>query len=170
MPLLIETERLTLFTPVEDDFDHLYQLQTDPDVMKYIGHGVRTKEQIHTGLNMAIKHQAKHGYSLGAVYEKSKGIYIGRAGLIHLAYDDTQPDIEIGYALHKAFWQQGYATELALAMVKWGFAHLSVKRLVGVINPSNLASRHVLEKAGMRYVSKDNYYDIEVDRFEIVKS
>lgn len=169
MPVFIETQRLIIKTPQLEDYDNLYRLQTDPEVMRYLGNSVRTKVQIKTGLKMALNHQEKHGFSLGAVYEKESNVYVGRAGLIHLAYDDTQPDIEVGYALHKVFWNQGYATELAMAIIDWGFKHLDVTKLVGVINPANQGSRHVLEKVGMHYVGKQPYYDIEVDRFEIFK-
>ena len=67
-------------------------------------------------------------------------MFIGRAGFVYLNYDDTQPDIEIGYELKKEYWHQGYATELVLALINWGFDHLDVTRLVAVTRPDNLKS------------------------------
>ncbi len=56
---------------------------------------------------------------------------------------------EIGYHLRRDFWGQGLATEAAIACRDWGFAHLKTARLISMIRPENLASRHVAERMGM---------------------
>lgn len=170
MSIFLETKRLIINTPELSDFDNLYILQSDPDVMRFIGHGVRTKEVVAESLQVAIHHQQKHGFSLGNVYEKETGTFVGRAGLIYLAFDDTQPEIEVGYALLTPYWNKGYATELTQALIKWGFQHLSVDHLVGVIRPQNDRSRHVLEKSGMKYIKLSLYRDIEVAFYQIDKN
>src|SRR5262249_26590870 len=104
MSIFLETKRLIIHTPKMSDFDDLYALQTDTEVMKYVGKGIRTREEVVSGLEKAIAHLDKYGFSLGSVYEKESGEFVGRAGLIYLAYDDTQPDIEVGYGLIKKFW------------------------------------------------------------------
>jgi RimJ/RimL family protein N-acetyltransferase len=167
MSIFLETKRLVINAPELSDFDNMCTLQSDPEVMRYIGHGVRTKELVAESLQMAIDHQQKHGFSLGSVYEKGTEIFIGRAGLIYLAFDDTQPEIEVGYALLTAYWNKGYATELTRALIKWGFQHLSVSHLIGVIRPKNDRSRHVLEKSGMKYNGPSFYRDIEVALYQI---
>lgn len=170
MAIFLETKRLIIKKPVADDFNDCYGLQRDPEVMKYIGSGIRQEPEVKTQLDKLIQHQEKYGFSLGSVFEKDTGAYVGRAGLIYLALDDTQPDIEVGYALHKKYWEKGYATELAQALVKWGFQHLKVDKLVGVIRPKNDKSRRVLEKIGMHYVGRTLYRDIEVAKYEIFKN
>ena len=170
MSVLLETKNLIITTPQLEDFDNLYALQTDADVMKYIGQGVRTQLEVESGLKKAIAHQEKHGFSLGCVVEKESGVFVGRAGLIYLAYDDSQPDIEVGYALTKAAWSKGYGTELAKALINWGFEHLPIAKLVGVINPANERSRKVLEKVQMNYVGLANYWNNEVALYDIHKS
>lgn len=169
MGIFLETKRLIINTPALTDGSYLYALQSDQQVMKYIGKGVRTKEEVSVGLNKAIAHQKKHGFSLGCVFEKESGTFVGRAGLIYLAYDDTQPNIEVGYALTKAAWNKGYATELAKALIDWGFQHLSVNKIVGVIKPDNERSRRVLEKVGMKYVGRNYYLNTEAAFYEIHK-
>ncbi|WP_133136738.1 GNAT family N-acetyltransferase [Legionella rowbothamii] len=169
MSLFLETKNLIINTPELSDFNYLYALQSDADVMKYIGQGVRTETEVMTGLEKAIVHYQKHNFSLGCVFEKESGAFVGRAGLIYLAYDDDQADIEIGYALTKNAWNKGYGTELARALIHWGFQHLTIERLVGVINPNNEGSRRVLEKTGMNYVGRSHYWNNEVDLYEIYK-
>jgi len=170
MGTFLETKRLILKTPKLSDMNELVLLQSDPDVMKYIGQGVRTREETKKFLETAIQHQEKHQFSMCSVYEKSTDKFVGQAGLIYLASDDSQPEIEVGYRLHKEFWQQGYATELSKALISWGFEHLPVNKLVAVINPANEKSRSVLEKIGMHYVERINYYNSEVSKYEIHKN
>lgn len=167
MTLFLETKNLIINAPELSDFNNLYALQTDADVMKYIGQGVRTETEVMEGLQKAITHYQKHQFSLGCVFEKESKAFIGRAGLIYLAYDESQPDIEVGYALTKQAWNKGYGTELARALIQWGFVHLTVKKLVGVINPRNERSRRVLEKVQMSYVGRDYYWNNEVALYEI---
>lgn len=151
--LFLETERLAIYHPEETDIDKLCVLLSDSEVVKYMGHGQpRTHKEVQEGLMKAISHRQKYGFSMGLVYEKTTQQFIGRAGLFHLSFDDTQTEIEISYALLPIYWQKGYATELARALVAWGFKHLLVSRLVGIIYPDNHASKHVLEKIGMSYV------------------
>lgn len=169
MSIFLETKRLIIYTPELADFDNLFALQSDADVMKYIGQGVRTHTEVITGLEKAIAHQKKYGFSLGCVFEKETGAFVGRAGLIYLAYDETQPDIEVGYALTKAAWSKGYATELAKSLIDWGFHHIHVKRLVAVINPENDRSRRVLEKVRMNYVGRAHYWNNDVALYDIFK-
>lgn len=170
MSKFLETKRLIIHSPELSDLDNLSVLQSDPEVMRYIGQGVRTKIEVADGMQHAINHYQKHGFSLGNVYEKETGAFVGRAGLIYLAFDDTQSDIEVGYALLAPYWNKGYATELSLALIKWGFQHLSVNHLVAVIQPKNDRSRRVLEKVGMRYIKQSLYRDIEVAFYQIDKN
>jgi ribosomal-protein-alanine N-acetyltransferase len=169
MSIFFETNRLIINTPDSADFDDLYALQNDADIMKYIGQGTRTQAEVMTGLEKAKAHYEKYGFSLGCVFKKESGEFIGRAGLIYLAYDDTQPDIEVGYALTKAAWNKGYATELAKALIAWGFQHLALNKLVAVINPKNDRSRRVLEKIKMKYVRSAYYWNADVALYDIYK-
>lgn len=170
MSLFLETKHLIINSPTLADFNDLYDLQTDAEVMKYIGKGIRSKDEIMSGLEKAIIHFEKFGFSLGNVIEKSTENFIGPAGLIYLAYDEQQPDIEVGYALIKDAWNKGYATELANGLIQWGFKNLPVQRLVAVINPNNEKSRRVLEKVGMNYLGLRNCWNQEVGFFEIARS
>lgn len=169
MNILLETKNLIITIPQQEDFNNLYTLQTDADVMTFIGQGVRTQSEIMSGLEKAISHQEKHGFSLGCVFEKESGLFVGRAGLIYLGYDDTQPDIEIAYALIKTAWGNGYGVELAQAIIGWGFQHLTANKFVALTNPNNKYSRRVLEKVNMNYVGCAHYGNSDVALYDIQK-
>lgn len=166
---LLETERLIVKLTSLDNFETIYRLHSDPEVMRYVGQGAKTRDESRESIEKIIRHQEKHGFSFGDVYEKGTDLYVGRAGLIYLEMNDSQPDIEVGYVLHQAFWGKGYATELAKGFLEWGFKQLSVDKLVAVIRPQNDPSRHVLEKCGMRYVGKVHSYGGEMDKYEILR-
>lgn len=169
MTIIIETKRLILKSSTKENFPEVFSLLSDPDVMRYVGNGPRTESEVHVGLENMIKHQEKYGFAFGNIYHKNSGEYIGRAGLIYLAMDDNQDEIEVGYQLHKKYWGQGYATEMTKALVKWGFEHLHLKQIVAVIQAENHASRRVLEKSGLHYIGKTHYHGREVLKFQIKK-
>ena len=163
-----ETARLQIKALSEEDFDKIYQVQTDPEVMRYIGSGLpRSKEQIQELFEKMVVHQETYGYSLCPVYERETGLFIGCAGLIHLAFDDTQPEIEVGYWLLPQFWGKGYATETTKACVQWAFAHLSVNCVVGITQLDHIRSQRVLEKAGLQSEGRSTYRGHEVLKFVI---
>ena len=147
----LETERLVIYRSAPDFFEELYRLLSDEEVMRYIGGRALSRSEIEERLNTCIAHWKRHGFSLGFVFEKISRAFVGRAGLVHLAYDDNQPDIEVGYILLKPFWGKGHATELARALIAWGFAHLQIESLIGVTDPQNLPSERVLKKVGMHF-------------------
>lgn len=150
--IFLETKRLILKLPELSDFNDLLALRADPDVMRYIGNGdIQTLVQVKDFLTMAMDYQKKYGIGFCSVFEKESGDFIGQAGLFHTSFNDTQPDIEIAYRLHKKYWGRGYATELVKALIRWGFEHLSVQKLVAGAHPDNIASQKVLIKSGLDY-------------------
>jgi len=129
---MIQTAHLILKEPFDGELDLVVSLQSDSNVMRFIGKGnPKTLEEVESSLKKNISHWDVFGYGFWNVFEKKTGEFVGRAGLVHLAYNHTNPDIEVGYHLHQKFWEKGYATELCMALLKWGFDHLSVDYFIG---------------------------------------
>ncbi|KTC84239.1 MULTISPECIES: GNAT family N-acetyltransferase [Legionella] len=158
MSLLIETKRLLIKIPILDDLDNWNSLHSDPEVMRFMG-GSKTRTTVQEWLESDILHYKKHGFCMGSVFDKNNKKFMGRAGLVYLDHDDTQPDIEIGYVLHKEQWNKGYGLELVLALIGWGFSQLNVNRLVAVTRPENKRSQKILEKANMQYKKQIQFHD-----------
>jgi len=165
--IFLETERLIIKQTTLEDLDNLCVLQSDNEVMKYVGKGVRTPAEVKHWLEQAFLHHQRHGFSFGSLFEKESGNFIGQGGMMYFDYDDTQPDIEVGYRLSKNYWNKGYATELSKASIAWGFKNLNVNKLTAFINPENEKSRRVLDKVGMNYIGKIKCFNTEVERYEI---
>ena len=172
MSIFLETKRLRLKTPELTDLDKLVALRSDFEVMKYTGEGgAQTKEQVQDYLSFAWSYQKKHGMGFYLVFEKDSGSFIGEAGLFHLLFDDTQPEIEVGYHLHKKYCGRGYATELTKALIDWGFQHLSINKIVASAYPNQIASQKVLQKSGFDFRGTNQTSDgIELFWYETYKS
>ncbi len=82
--------------------------------------------------------------------EKESGTFVGFAGL---SYQEDWPEgehkTEVGWRLDRAFWGRGLATEAARASVDYGFENLRPERIISIIQPGNVASCRVAEKAGL---------------------
>ena len=76
---------------------------------------------------------------------------MGYCGLFFFPDIDGQAEVEIGYRLARAVWGKGYATEAAQAVRNFAFTTLDIKRLIAMIDPSNIASIRVAKKIGMHY-------------------
>jgi ribosomal-protein-alanine N-acetyltransferase len=88
---------------------------------------------------------------------KETGGFIGEAGLIYLAFDQKNEDVEASYTLHKKYWGKGHATELARVFIKWGFDNFHFSRIVACCETENTASSNVMKKCGMKYKGKYLY-------------
>ncbi|HLB40635.1 MAG TPA: GNAT family N-acetyltransferase [Candidatus Babeliales bacterium] len=129
------------------DLPLLQALHQDPQVMRYFHSGPRSTTDSTRHLHELIAHQAQYQFSSWAVFSQATDEFIGRAG--PLVWPETGA-LEIGYVLHQKFWGQGLGTELARALVQWVFQHLAIEQIIAVTMPENLASRRVLEKAGLQ--------------------
>lgn len=156
MSIVLETKRLVLKTIEPSDLDNLFALRSDPEVMQYIseGGGVQTKEQVQDFITSSINsgYYQKYGLDFFTVFEKETGDFVGQAGLFHVGFNTNQPDIELAYRLHYKYWNRGYATELAKALIDYGFNQLALTRIIAAFRPENVRSRRVMEKAGMTYI------------------
>jgi ribosomal-protein-alanine N-acetyltransferase len=162
----LETKRLYLRPFQPGDLDVLAALCANPDVMRYVGHGVRTRKETETGLHRMMAHWQAHGFGMWKLVEKETGAFVGRAGLIHL---DSTPEIEVGYVLDCPFWGRGLATEAARASLQFGFDPLGLERIVAIARPENHASQRVMQKLGMTYEKDAFYYNCAVVYWAIAR-
>jgi ribosomal-protein-alanine N-acetyltransferase len=157
---MLETARLAVRPLVAGDYDRLCELRRDPEVGRYLGVAgpFSIEDFMRARLGHYIDHYARHGYAMGGVSLKPSPALIGFGGLQRL---DDGEEIEVGYILGREYWGRGLATELARGWLAWGFDHLRVDRIVAVADPANTASRHVMEKLGMRYEKNIRHYGMD---------
>ncbi len=157
--LMIETQRLLTRPFTADDLDTLVAWRTDKQVSKYLGTAAQhTREKVEERLRFYLSCYEKYGFGMSGVVQKSDGKLIGWSGLQPL---EDSGEIEVGYAFDKPYWGQGFATEVAAAWLRYGFEQAGLQRIVAVAMPENKASRHVMEKLGMRFEKRAEHYQTE---------
>jgi RimJ/RimL family protein N-acetyltransferase len=147
--ILLETARLRLRRFVPADLDRLVEIDSDPEVMRYISYGEptpRERYELDVLPRILAAYQATPLLGFWAAETRAGGAFIG---WFHLRPDRIDAgEQELGYRLRRAAWGQGFATEGSRALLAHGFdtvraTKLSARALVG-----NRASRHVMEKCG----------------------
>jgi RimJ/RimL family protein N-acetyltransferase len=161
---ILETERLTLrpLTDTDADAELLFELDSDPEVMRYIGpFGLPSvaayRDRIRT---VWLPQYTQPGRGCLATFEKASGAFIGwffvRPSTEYKFASEagwTRPsDLELGYRLRRAAWGRGLATEAAAMLVRLSFCDPEVTCVVAAALVTNRGSWRVMEKVGMTHV------------------
>ena len=151
----IETRRLILRSFKLDNWQALFEYLSDPKTYEY-----EPGNPIDEAEAKAISNQRSKSDDFIAVALKDTGTLIGQ-----LSFKQTEPlelkCWELGYIFRAKYQGKGFATEAAVAIVKYGFQKLPVHRIVANCNPENMASWRVLERAGFRregYLRKNIFF------------
>ena len=150
MRVLLETDRLILRRFTEADAEHLFDLDNDPEVMRYINRGVPTPFIVIKGkiLPRFLDYDERlPAYGFFAAIENTSHAFLG--WFVFRSTTDDHRQVELGYRFRKAVWGKGFATEGARALIERGFVEMGVERVVATTYQDNLASRRVMEKLGM---------------------
>jgi RimJ/RimL family protein N-acetyltransferase len=152
--VFLETDRLVLRRFTDGDLDLLVELDSDPEVMRYITGGrARPREEIEREVLPALLRYYERfvGYGFWAAIEKGSGAFIG---WFHLRPGPGAPvdEPELGYRLRASVWGKGYATEGSRQLIDKAFTELGAKRVVAGTMAVNIRSRRVMEKAGLTLV------------------
>ena len=147
--IVLETPRLQVHQLQPDDEDALYAICRDPLTMQWMGDGQPLSfEQCQNWIAVSRRNYATHGYGACAVQLREAGLMVGFCGLVY-APGGSIP--EIVYALRPEWWGRGLASEVVAAMLEYGMDRCGLERIMATIDPHNLASCRVVEKAGMRF-------------------
>lgn len=164
MQFQIETERLILRELRSTDLDGMFELDSDPEVHKYLGNKpVTTIEESQKILESVIYQYKERGIGRWAAIEKSTGDFIGWSGLrLNTEYNMNgfTKYYDVGYRFIKRYWGKGYATESGKASVNYAFSVLKLPELYGTTEIGNEASHKALLKIGLNYV-EDFYFEQE---------
>lgn len=167
MESFLETERLIFRKITPADLDIVTETRSDPDVNRYLGGPeMQSRDAIEKRIPFYIESYAKFGFGFCLMIWKETGEVIGSAGLSPLG--DTG-EIEVGYNMIKPFWGKGIGTEAARAWLAHGFDVAGLERIVAVAHPDNTASRHIMEKCGMRFEKIENHYEMDCAFYAISK-
>jgi RimJ/RimL family protein N-acetyltransferase len=157
-----ESERLKFRKLTRDDIPVWTSFFVNNDRLRFLGIDLSKSPEMHA--NEWIEKQLERYESLGlghlAVELKESNEFIGVGGIIPRELDGNI-EFEIAYSLLPQFWKQGYGTELAKQMKKYGLDHIQTKRFVSIIHKQNSDSIQVARKNGMRILFETQYLGID---------
>src|SRR3984957_676688 len=148
---MIETERLLLRVPDARDFEAWSALDADAEATRFIG-GIETRASSWLGFAAAVGMWQLRGAGLFSVIEKGTGQWVGRIGAW---LPENALGTEIGWAMARASWGKGYATEGAKAVIGWAFDELGWQEVIHCIHAENIRSVEVARRLGSVWMRTD---------------
>lgn len=155
MKSILETPRLLLRELQTNDAENFYQLNLNPNVIRYTGNtAFKNTGEAFLFLENYLDYE-QNGYGRWAVIKKSNDEFIGWCGL---KYNKGLDETDIGFRFFETHWDKGYATESAKACITYGFQKLHLQTIIGRAMTENAASIKVLEKIGLTF---DKEFDFD---------
>ena len=158
--MIIETERLFLREMMESDFDALYEVLADSDIMEHYPYTF-DEARVRNWITRNMDRYRTDGFGLWAVVLKETGEMIGDCGItMQNIHDYLLP--EIGYHIRKDQQRKGYASEAAAACIRFAFENYDFPAVYSYMKHTNIPSQRTAMKNGMRFVEEyedpDNIY------------
>ena len=154
MPIVAETERLTLRIWAGSDREAYAQHCNQPRVMKWLG-GIEEPEELDDDVDWFIECHERFGHTLWVVERKGDGAFLGFTGLDKLRIESGEipamlhDRVEVGWRLRSDMWGRGYATEAAYVSLDIAFRVRRLPSVVSRIHPKNAASIRIAFKLGL---------------------
>jgi ribosomal-protein-alanine N-acetyltransferase len=146
----LATERLLLRPLAPADAAALFAVFSDPEVMRYWSSAPWTAmAQADQYVADATRDLLGGDMLRLGIEVVASGQLVGQVALHH--FDAQNRRCEVGYALGRAYWGQGYLSEALAAMLGHGFAELDLNRVEADVDPRNGASAKPLERLGFRH-------------------
>lgn len=148
----LTTSRLVLVPLADEHLELEVELDSDPDVMRYIAGRAHTRAEV----------ERSHRRRLAAARD-GLGFWAGFAGVEFVGWWILQPpngpdqpqvagEADLGYRLLRRHWRRGYAVEGARELVRYGFADLGLDRIFAQAMADNAASRATMQACGLEFV------------------
>lgn len=151
---ILHTERLTL-VPLNDEHLELeIELDSDPEVMRYLTGQGRTREQVVTAHQLRLA-TAEAVPGLGFWVGFAGGRFVGWWLLEPPGWVENEPvdgQAELGYRLARRHWRQGFASEGCRELLRHAFADLGLHRVFALTMTVNTASRATMASVGLHYL------------------
>lgn len=161
-------DRLLLREFKPTDIDLIYKLDSNPIVMEFLRPPTTTMEEANATyqkIQNTRKRDIRFGNWVGIRKLDNQPI-----GWFCLKDLDNTATIEVGFRLLPEFWGNGYATEGAKALIKYGFEQCQLPFIAGVTKPENMRSKNALQKCGLKFLRNEFIYETQVHYFEISRT
>jgi len=153
MNLILETNRLLLREMLPSDAEALFEMESNPNVHKYLWNKPLTEiSEVHAYIELIRKQYLENNIGRFVVVLKETNELIGWVGLKYNTeiVNNKVHFYDIGYRLNEKFWGKGYASEASHAWLDYGFNVMKIKTMEAAAHTANLASNKILQKIGMK--------------------
>ena len=171
----LETDRLLLREMTLDDAGDMFELASDPQVVRHILWDLcKTLDDTRALLMRYIDRYRQDQFAPWGLVLKETGRLIGTCGFVDVNARHARG--VIAYSLHRQLWGKGYMTEAVLRALSYGFDELELERIEATCMPDNIASARVLEKVGMSFEGLLRRYmrtrgeHVDVKLYSIIRS
>jgi [ribosomal protein S5]-alanine N-acetyltransferase len=163
---MLETPRLIIRPYTLNDAIPAFALFNDSDVMEFIPGGIdHSLDDTEKRINNYINHYKTFGFGKYVLIDKFTYELIGDCGISRI--ENTEIN-ELGYRIRKKYWNQGFATEAAKAVIKYAFQTLKFQDLHAIVEPQNGKSIYILEnKLGFKYIGQLYCYGLTFDLYKL---
>lgn len=147
----LQTNRLILREFREEDFLDVHAYSSNLENIKYMTWGPNTEEDTKNFIKECIKEKYKTPrlkYDFAIVLKETNKV-IGGCGIYINENEDTDEGM-LGWILNKKYWKQGYMTEAAHELIRFGFTTLNLHRIYATCYGDNYGSYRVMENNNMR--------------------
>ena len=161
----IETPRLLLRPWRSEDLEPYARMNADEEVRTFMFPGrPLTFEESEDEIAQMMDQWRRLGFGHWAVELRETAELIGRTGAKRHADWDLDPEnTEVGWLYARSAWGMGYATEGATAAVRFLLEDLRRPEVISIAHLSNLASHHVMRKAGLEWAGARRWYERRLD-------
>jgi RimJ/RimL family protein N-acetyltransferase len=144
----METERTFLRRLTPGDAQDFYELNLDPELLKYTGD--KPFDTVESAKEFLSRYDQYEKYKVGrlAVIEKASLKFIGWCGL---KFSPEKDEYDLGFRFFRKYWNQGFATETSRRCIDNGFRELEIQEIVGKAMKENIPSIKVLQRTGMKF-------------------
>lgn len=165
----IETERLLLRKITLNDASDMFEYGSDPQVSEYTTWSTHTSiEDTKYFIRSLLKMYKRRELVDWGIVHKAEKKFIGTCGYVE--WSMTHSRAEMGYAISRKYWNQGYMSEAVNAIMEFGFREMLLNRIQAKCKVSNIGSARVMEKVGMQLEGilrqqifvKGEYWDLKI--------
>lgn len=168
--MLMRSERLFGRELQLSDLNVFSDLQSNPNVMRFVGREAMNLDECKEDLLKVIQHyQLNDGFRIWGFFQNSNSEMVGTGAIISFEKGN-----EIGFRLREEFWGNGYGVEITKNLIRYGFESLNLDNLFAEVDQKNIHSVKVLDKTfGDRksfwneaFQSDDYYYELSKATYE----
>ncbi len=160
---ILTTPRLILRPWSPSDADRLFTILQEAEMFKYFPQSKAPERPwVDKYIKGHLAHWQERGYGHWAVANRADGEVIGWNGLEYLP---ETGETEVAYLLSRQTWGRGFATEAAGAALAFGRGNCHLHPIIGLVHPDNIGSLRVLEKIGLVFSNRANYWGMEFLRY-----